>query len=426
MTQFKRRSLAVAGLAAASLMVAAGCSSSSHSSSVTTAPPASGGSATSSGPTTPTPTGTPYVIGDIGTYSGPYASSNIGGKDGVDAWVKYTNAHGGIAGHPVKVIFKDDQATGSLALTEVKQLVGSDHVIALVGNLGITEGAWDQYMSTQQIPVIGDDLASDAMGKYANFFPEGATQSTVYFYGVPKVASTMHDNKYGVMYCAEGAACLQIANAQKQQAGAAGVSYVFSTAASASATSYTAQCLAAKSSGATAVALLVSEQVAGEIASQCGQQGFDPQWLQASNGFTQSEAGTSSLDGSAGPVPDFPWFASDNPAEQDFQAAMRQYEPQDFKSSSADGYSEAAAQAWASAAIFGAAAKLLPASGTATGAELLADMSKLPANDTFGGLTPPLSYTAGHPQASVNCFFIVQVKGGKFTEPEGTKATCKS
>lgn len=367
----------------------------------------------------------PYVVGDIGTYSGPSASNSIGGRDALNAWAKYTNARGGINGHAIKVISMDDQGTGSVGLTEAKELV-QDHVIALVGNIGITEDAWDTYMSHQPIPVIGDALDTNATTTYKNFFPEGTTQSSNYFYGVPKVASVLGKKKYAVIYCAEVSSCLQIADSQKHESAAAGVSYIYSTAASATATSYIAPCLAAKNSGADAVALLLAEQTAALVAAACEQQGFKPQWLQSSTGFTSAEASVRALNGTAGPVNDFPWFASDNAAERTFQEAMRKYEPQDFTSSGSGGYSESAALAWSAATIFGAAAAKLPASGVPTGAQLMQKLYELPKGDTFGGLTPPITYVADRAQPQVKCFFGIQLKDHSYTVVKDGKYICQS
>ncbi len=401
-----RRVAAVAG-AAAGLLVIAACGSSS-----------SGGSASAS-------SGGDYVIGNVGTFSGAYASSNIGAKDGLDAWVKSVNASGGVNGHQVKLIQKDDQLDAALALREVKELVTQDHVMAIVGASSIVEDAWAPYLASGKVPVIGDDLAKDVMEKYKNFFPEGATQTTGYFFGLPKVAALTGATRFGAIYCAESTACSQIATSQKGQAGAAGVSYVFSAAAKAAAPDYTAQCLAAKNSGANAIALEVATQVAGRVAAACEQQGYHPQWLQAASGFSQSETSVSALDGVAGPVPVFPWFASDTPARQQFQSAMHTYEPGDFSATS-NGYSGAAAAAWASGAIFEAAAKQLP-SGKASGADLTTQLYNLPKNDTFGGLTPPISYSStGGPQPAVKCFFTIQLKSGKYSTLNDGKTTCRA
>jgi branched-chain amino acid transport system substrate-binding protein len=422
----KHRRLAAPLGAAAVVLVVGACSSSPSSSSTggstSTATASSSTPATSSSATTAA-TGTPYVVGNIGTYSGPYASSGQGAHDAMIAWEKYTNAHGGINGHPIQLIQYDDQLNAGLALTDVKTMVQQDHVMAIVGVSSVgAEDAWAPYIASTTTAVIGDDLAGDEMGKYKNFFPEGTARTTGYYYALPKMADQLGDTKYGAIYCAEAAACSQIATSQKSQASAAGVSFVFSTSASATATSYTAQCLAAKSSGAKAIALLLAGSVAAEVAAQCAQQGYTPQYLQAANGFTEQETTNSSLNGVAGPLPDFPWFSSATPAMQEFQDAMHTYEPQDFSSSSY-GYSEAAAMAWASAEIFEAAAENLPA-GQDSSADLEQQLYKLPAGDTFGGLTPPITYSSSGIEPDNKCFFEIELKNGSYTALNGAKAVC--
>ena len=44
-------------------------------------------------------------------------------------------------------------------------------------------------------------------------------------------------------------------------------------------------------------------------------------------------------------------------------------------------------------------------------------------NDTFGGITPPLTYTAGK-AAQVPCSFVAGISNGKWTEPNGLKTVC--
>ena len=79
-------------------------------------------------------TASTWVIGNIGTYSGGNSSNFIGGNLSLEAWADYTNAHGGINGHKVKVISDDDAGSPSTALNDVKQLVNNDHVLAIVGD----------------------------------------------------------------------------------------------------------------------------------------------------------------------------------------------------------------------------------------------------------------------------------------------------
>jgi branched-chain amino acid transport system substrate-binding protein len=107
---------------------------------------------------------------------------------------------------------------------------------------------------------------------------------------------------------------------------------------------------------------------------------------------------------------------------QEFQAAMKTYEPKDFSATSY-GYSEAAAMAWASAEIFEAAAKNLPAGDTSS-ADLEAQLYQLPAGDTFGGLTPPITYSSSGIEPDNKCFFEIQLKNGTYTALNGAKAVC--
>lgn len=80
--------------------------------------------------------------------------------------------------------------------------------------------------------------------------------------------------------------------------------------------------------------------------------------------------------------------------------------------------------AWASAEIFETAASKLP-SGQDTSADLLAQLYKLPKGDTFGGLTPPITYSgSGGPQPADKCFFEIQLKNGAYTALHGAKPVC--
>ncbi len=47
------------------------------------------------------------------------------------AWASWTNAHGGINGHPVKMIVKDDAPEPVGGAAVAKELVEQDHVMAI-------------------------------------------------------------------------------------------------------------------------------------------------------------------------------------------------------------------------------------------------------------------------------------------------------
>ncbi len=136
------RTAAVAVVLALSL-IAAACGSSSKSTS-------------STGTTQPAPTGTPLKIGWIGTITSATVSGPNAGKDGMDTWVKWTNAHGGIAGHPVQVVaYADDKADPAVGLAAVKDMVENQHVIAIVGSIaGSTQQTWAPYVLSKRIPIV--------------------------------------------------------------------------------------------------------------------------------------------------------------------------------------------------------------------------------------------------------------------------------
>src|SRR6516165_10172513 len=105
-------------------LVAAACGSSSKKAS---------GASTTAGPgsTAAAPTGTPINIGYICSCTSPLGSSTAINLPGYRAWVKWANANGGINGHPINLVVKDDAANPATSITQVHELVETDHVIAI-------------------------------------------------------------------------------------------------------------------------------------------------------------------------------------------------------------------------------------------------------------------------------------------------------
>src|SRR5215813_557242 len=146
MREHAPRARAAVALAAAIGMLAAGCSSSSSSTSST---PASSQSATSSPSSTTvstsqcgtkpgvTATGTPIPVGGIVTDQPGTSFTDIAFM--AKAYFACVNANGGINGHPINYIIEKEQTNPAQIAAEAKQLVQSDHVVAIVGNTSILE-----------------------------------------------------------------------------------------------------------------------------------------------------------------------------------------------------------------------------------------------------------------------------------------------
>ena len=54
------------------------------------------------------------------------------------------------------MIVLDDGGNGTTSLQQAKQLVESDHVIAIVGELSLVDTVWANYVQQKGVPVIGD------------------------------------------------------------------------------------------------------------------------------------------------------------------------------------------------------------------------------------------------------------------------------
>jgi ABC-type branched-subunit amino acid transport system substrate-binding protein len=69
--------------------------------------------------------GSPIQIGFIGTYSGPFAISTQAVQDTLNVWVDSVNSSGGVLGHRLQVVTRDDQGSSQTALQDAKDLVQS-------------------------------------------------------------------------------------------------------------------------------------------------------------------------------------------------------------------------------------------------------------------------------------------------------------
>ncbi len=207
----------VAVLAAVALGVIAGCSSSATT--TTTTPPSSSSSPTASSSTVSTSscgtnpgvaaTGTPINIGAIDTKESGTDFSDIENMAG--AYFACVNANGGINGHPIKFFPETEQTNPSQIASLAKQLVQTDHVVAMVGSSSIIECSVDAaYWKSVGMQVLGAGIdpecwstantASVNMGP--RYSSDGAT-SFVIAKGVDKIAFDQ-SNVPGTTYIADG------------------------------------------------------------------------------------------------------------------------------------------------------------------------------------------------------------------------------
>ena len=407
-TQFIRsRLMPVAALLAGAITLAA-CSSTSGSSSA--AGNTAGNGATASGST--------WVIGNIGSYSGPNASAYGNAGQVLQAWADSVNASGGIDGHQIKVVVMDDGNSASTALSEVQELVQQDHVLAIVGEMSSPAETWASYVQQQGVPVIGGNTIDPVFDSNPDFFPVGATpDQSVY----DAIAATKATSPRGsVFYCTENPACAALVPGVRSAYTRADGSLVLPAPISVTAPDYTAECLTAKGDHVQSVIIYAPATTQLAVAQNCATQGYFPTLMGDGVSFTQQFASSfSGISGAKILISDdvFPFFDQSTPAEQAFHAALAKYAPSVLAPST---FTENDATEWASAQLFALAAKKLGASPTP--GQLTSALYGL-SGTTVGGLTPPLHFQQGKP-SSVSCIYVVTVSGGKFATPDGSQMFC--
>lgn len=412
-----RLTLLVAVSVAGVLAAACGSTSSSTSSGSggssgsSAASSSSGGSSSGSGLS-----GQPIKIGAIVSESGSGASAYVVSANVFNAWGKWTNAHGGINGHPVDVIVLDDQSNPATGLADAQKLIQADHVIAIAA-FDNTWSGWTKYVGAQHVPIMGPSyLATPIPG--APRTDEYITDSGVgaLFAGEMSAGKELGASKLGSIDIQQGG---DISAAYKAAAGAAGVTFVKSTLASATAPSFVSECLAVSQAGADGLIGDFGSAQYKQVVDQCYGQGFRPVvlGLQPSNTWLSDPAFTKSAAVDEG----FPWFDTTNPAIANFSNALNQYAPGSLTGPNANPVE--ATEAWITPTVIKYAAEQGHLGNNATPQQLITGLNTVD-NNTFGNITSPLTYKNGGNLNPPNCTYIVRPSGSHWVVGNGGKQVC--
>ena len=365
------------------------------------------------------PPGDPITIGYV-----CLCSFNTVGEQSTEgaftAWVNWTNAHGGVNGHPIRLLTANDPGNPGVAQNQVKSLVDQG-IVALVSNDPGNDAAWAPYIATTGIPVFTSSSASLVLSQTPNVF---STLVSVAYQPMQNVqaAKKAGASKLAVFYCAELATCKQTVPALESVGGPVGVQVVFSTSMLSSAPNYTAQCLAARDAGADALFIAsISTAAALRVIGNCAQQGYNPRLVSSGAAFSKSFEGAPGTEGMIASEPTAAFFDDGVPEIRTMNAAFDQYVP--GLRESAD-YSDTGAWQWTTGMLIAEALKS-GAVGTTkpiTARAVLDGLFTLHTTD-LGGMTPPLTFVEGQPQQN-KCWFYVAMQNGKLATPYGREPTC--
>jgi branched-chain amino acid transport system substrate-binding protein len=381
---------------------------------------ACGGASTAGAAVSPRATagGAPLVVGEIDSQSGGSQAGVVTDlPDSVKLWAAYVNGHGGINGHRVKVIDKNDNNDPATSTADVHALISQDHVIALLDGSG-QDAAWASFASQSKVPVISLSEAGDGFQYFTqpDFFANGTTVLTI-LWGQLKAAAEAGAKTYGLIYCSEVPACAQAAPVTKSLAKTIPINVVYVAKASNSQPDYTAVCLGAKQAGAKAVfAAGVAPQ---RVADDCARQGYKPIWITSQGTVNPAAIKDPNLSSSTGDLQDFPWMLSATPAQKLFHR-IEDHELARANTQANVDFAYVGAVLFQTAATAG-----VKAGNKAPSAQDILNGLYTIHGSTLGGLAPPLSFKVGKANP-VSCVFLYGVVKGKYAATHGDKYFCQS
>ncbi|HEX4011859.1 MAG TPA: ABC transporter substrate-binding protein [Solirubrobacteraceae bacterium] len=239
MTKRPRMRACIAALAAVALLALAGCGSSSSNSASSSSAAGAASSSSSAGAGTgtsgsgasgaanvpisscgPKPgvaaTGSPIKIGTIDTKQP--GTDFTDGPNMINAYFDCVNANGGVNGHPLKLYVELDQSQPSQVASDAKQLINSDHVVAIVGVFDLLEctidqALWKQMGIYEMDAGIAPECWSTANSAAVNMGPRYSSDGAVQYALSQHVSKIVFDqsNVPGTGYIAGGPSSLAAA-----------------------------------------------------------------------------------------------------------------------------------------------------------------------------------------------------------------------
>jgi branched-chain amino acid transport system substrate-binding protein len=236
-------------------------------------------------------------------------------------------------------------------------------------------------------------------------------------WGIARVGAVYgKGKKFGAIICSEAAACTNTKHEwfDNGLAKKAGVDPVYEADVSIGQPDFTAECLQAQQKGVQIMSVVADVGTVGRVVDSCDRQNFHPQYIQGSGTMDAHLASLPGMSDALVQLNDFPWTVP-NAAVQEFRDAYKAYAPNDPLTPNAS-------QGWASAVVFQHAAAHIGAHPSS--ADILAGLWSM-RNESFGGLTPPLTFEQNTPAPDARCSFAMKVEDGVIQAPFGLNTVCR-
>jgi branched-chain amino acid transport system substrate-binding protein len=419
--------LAIAMVLAAGLVTACGSSSTTHTATVTAANVTTTAAVTSSS----TATGTPIDLVALFDVTGPANGYQGDAVPVLQAWEKYTNAHGGVGGHPVNIQVEDTEGNASLASADAEKAVKNPSVVGAIVVDGAGETTSVPILSKAGLPVIGGvGYSPELWGAVkGNTLLPAPPLKNVFLVNTAAPASEsayVSSAKYYHLTNFFGVSDVEEPNSAQaidfvaKLARVVGLK-VSQASVSPNAASFTAQCVAIQQAKAQVVLPAMPGTLSQRLIEACQQEGYKGAWDLVGSGLP-AELFTALGDAHVvGGLWGFPWYAN-TPAVEHYRSVMKTYDVPSVKWEG--GISPAV---WTTLELLNhvvqSNASTLGASVKITRGDLITAYGTVK-NETLGGLLPgPVTFTPGA-VAPPACYWLYSEVGGHFT---GTDTpTCPS
>jgi branched-chain amino acid transport system substrate-binding protein len=338
--------------------------------------------------------------------------------EAAQVWVKYINAtRGGLNGHEVKLIVYDDGSDPARHKAQVQDAVERQHVVAfLMEGAPLTGRASIDYLEAKRVPVIGTSTGESFTYDSPMYFPQASSGLGMYHGGLFGAAEKMvpaGKTKLGTLACAEAQECGDADQYWAKTAPQAGFEQVYKARISLAQPDFTAECLAARNSGAEVLLFATDPNTVSRFAASCARQNYRPAYAGPSAVLADRFKDDSNMGGVVGGMNVFPYFQSGTPATDEFHRVMKVYGKGIVVESTAS-------TAWVAGKVLEKAASNLPEPPTSE--SILKGLWSIK-DDTFGDLTQPLTFVENQPAKPIGCWFSVAVETRSWVS--GFKMQCR-
>ncbi len=366
---------------------------------------------------------TPVMICQVGHFTGIAGPPQGPAQPGLASWVRWTNAHGGLAGHPIQLDSKDDAIDPNKTEQIVQNCVENEHAVAIVAAfVPATVDSIAPYLDQHKVPVIGGDGITHTWFSNPDFFPEGSSNRGT-AEGQVDIIIKAGNTQAAIIYCTENVGCTVGKDEVTKAAQRRGLTIKGVYQVSLASPTFTSQCSSMQSAGVKAVYTALDGSSISRLARDCNAIGYHPLYVAGGLAFdAQVVAQDPNLNGITITTSVFPWMLASTPAEQAFQTAMATYAPDQPPT-------ESAAKAWVSGQELMQAITNVGAeahTGPITSAMILKGLAMIH-NEALGGLV--VGHLNFHANAAVTedlCWGVAALQNGKWIAPQGNKADCVS